>query len=61
MKYKIISEELVKNLIEFLDEIQFDSATDNTPEDMHKVNFCNWAIQELLNSYDGIIKYKVKK
>ena len=57
-RYKIISEELMKNLIEFLDEIQFDAAADNTPEDMHRVNFCNWAIQELLNSYDGYVKNK---
>ena len=48
----------MKNLIDFLDEVQFDAASENTPEDMQKVNFCNWAIQELLNSYDGIIKYK---
>ena len=61
MKYKIITEELMKNLIEFLDEIQFDAAAENTPEDMHKVNFCNWAIQELLNSYDGIIKNRGSK
>ena len=61
MKYKIITEELMKNLIDFLDEVQFDAAADNTPEDMHKVNFCNWAIQELLNSYDGIIKNKGNK
>ena len=58
MKYKIITEELMKNLIDFLDEVQFDAASENTPEDKQKVNFCNWAIQELLNSYDGIIKYK---
>ena len=49
-KYKIISEDLVKNLIEFLDEIQFDAATENTNEDMQKVNFCTWAINELMNS-----------
>ena len=61
MKYKIITEELMKNLIEFLDEIQFDAASENTPEDMQKVNFCNWAIQELLNSYDGIIATKGNK
>ena len=58
MKYKVITEELMKNLIEFLDEIQFDAAAENTPEDMQKVNFCNWAIQELLNSYDGYVRKK---
>ena len=58
MKYKIITEELMKNIIDFLDEVQFDAAAENTPEDMHKVNFCNWAINELLNSYDGYVKNK---
>ena len=51
-KYKIISEETVKNLIEFLDEIQFDAAKEASAEEMQKVNFCNWAINELLNSYN---------
>ena len=60
-KYKILSEDVVKNLIEFLDEIQFDAATENTPEDMHKINFCNWAISELLNSYDGYLRETPKK
>ena len=54
-KYKILSEDVVKSLIEFLDDVQFDAAAGDNKDDMHKVNFCNWAIQELLNSYDGII------
>ena len=60
-KYKIISEDLVKNLIDFLDEVQFDAAKDNTTEDMQKVNFCNWAINELLNSYNVIAAKDIKK
>ena len=55
-RYKLISEDLQKNLIEFLDEIQFDAAKEGTNEDMHKVNFCSWAINELLNGYDAIVK-----
>ena len=54
MKYKIIPMETIKNLIEFLDEIQFDAAKTQSPEDMQKINFCNWMINELLNGYDGI-------
>ena len=38
MKYKILSEDMVKNLVEFLDEVQFDAAKENTTEDMHKGN-----------------------
>ena len=60
-KYKIISLDLQKNLIEFLDEIQFDAAKEGSTEDMHKVNFCSYAIKELLNSMDGYLKDKPKK
>tara|TARA_Y100000310_G_scaffold83385_1_gene80081 strand:- start:237 stop:824 length:588 start_codon:yes stop_codon:yes gene_type:complete len=55
-KYKIISEELMKNLVSFLDEIQFDAVTNHDKDSIHKVNFCNWAISELINSYDARIK-----
>ena len=60
-KYKLISEDLQKNLIEFLDEIQFDAATDNDKESMHKINFCTWAITELMESYDAYVKSSGKK
>ena len=60
-KYKLISEDLQKNLIEFLDEIQFDAAKNNTTEDMHIVNFCSWAIKELSNGYDAHFKNKPNK
>ena len=61
MKYKIISAETIKNLIEFLDEIQFDAAKENSTEAHHQVNFCNWAINELLNSYDVMTANELKK
>ncbi len=55
-RYKLITEDLQKNLIEFLDEIQFDAAKEGDTESMHKVNFCSWAINELLNGYDAILR-----
>jgi len=55
MKYKLIAADVVKSIIEFLDEIQFDAAEGQTPEDYHKINFCNWIISELMNGTDGII------
>tara|TARA_Y100001963_G_scaffold102550_1_gene141144 strand:- start:1231 stop:1830 length:600 start_codon:yes stop_codon:yes gene_type:complete len=61
MKYKIIDAETIKNVIEFLDEIQFDAASESSAEDMQKVNFCNWAINELLNSYDVMTANELKK
>ena len=60
MKYKIISEDTIKNIIDFLDEIQFDAAKENTTEEMQKVNFCNWAINELLNSYNVMTLNDIK-
>ena len=61
-KYKILSADTVKSLIEFLDEIQFDAAAkENDKDSMHIVNFCSWAITELLNSYDGYLREKPKK
>ena len=60
-RYKLISTDLQKNLIEFLDEIQFDAATENDKESMHKINFCTWAIKELLDSYDAYVKSTGKK
>ena len=53
MKYKIVPDDIVKNMIEFLDEIQFDAAKDNSPDSLHRINFCNWMISELMHSIDG--------
>ena len=60
-RYKIISEDLQKNLIDFLDELQFEAAGNEDKDSMHVVNFCSWAITELLNSYDGYVKEPKKK
>ena len=53
MKYKIIPDDIVKNMIEFLDEIQFEAAASNKPGDLQRINFCNWIISELMNGLDG--------
>ena len=54
MKYKIIPEDVIKNLVEFLDEVQFEAAKmKNSPEELQKINFCNWAISQLINGMDG--------
>ena len=61
MKYKIIREDIIKNLIDFLDEIQFDAAKENSTEAHHQVNFCNWAINELINSYNVVTTKDFRK
>jgi len=60
-KYKLIKEDSIKNIIEFLDEIQFEAAKLNTTDAHHQVNFCNWAINELLNSYNVMTLRDSKK
>ena len=58
-KYILITKDLQKNLIEFLDEVQLEAAKLNTNENMHIVNFCSFAIEELLSGLDA--KFNNKK
>ena len=57
-RYILITKDLQKNLIEFLDEVQFEASKLNTTENMHIVNFCSFAIEELMNGFDARFKDK---
>ena len=59
-KYILISKDLQKNLIDFLDEVQLEAAKLNTTDNMHIVNFCSFAIEELMNGFDAYLKPKRK-
>ena len=51
MKYKIIPEDVIKSLVEFLDDVQSEAAeTKNSPKELERINFCSWAISQLINS-----------
>mgnify|MGYP003113353871 CR=1 FL=1 len=52
VKYRIIQETLMRDLVEFIDEIQFDAAKIDTPENHHLINLCNYLISCLINA-DG--------
>mgnify|MGYP003114350319 CR=1 FL=1 len=55
MKYKLLQQVVVENIIAFLDECQSEASSNLSESDsMEIVNFCNWAIKELLNAKDGI-------
>ena len=58
-KYILIPKDLQKNLVDFLDEVQLEAAKLNTTENMHIVNFCSYAIEELLSGFDA--KFREKK
>ena len=59
-KYILITRDLQKNLIDFLDEIQLEAAKLKSTENMHIVNFCSFAIEELMNGFDAELKPKRK-
>ena len=59
-KYILITKDLQKNLVNFLDEVQLEAAKLNTTDNMHIVNFCSYAIKELLDGFDAQLKYKSK-
>ena len=59
-RYILIPKDLQKNLIDFLDEVQLEAAKLNTNENMHIVNFCSFAIEELLSGLDAELKKKHK-
>ena len=59
-KYILITKDLQKNLIDFLDEVQLEAAKLKTTENMHIVNFCSFAIEELLSGFDAQLKPKRK-
>ena len=60
-KYILITKDLQKNLVDFLDEIQLEAAKLNTTDNMHIVNFCSYAIKELLDGFDAQLKSKKSK
>ena len=58
IKFRIISEKVMKDLVEFLDEIQFEAAKSGNSEDIHIINLCNHLITQLINSQEGYNYHK---
>ena len=52
VKYRIIPDTLMKDLVEFIDEMQFEAAKTDSVENHHLLNLCNYLISCLINS-DG--------
>ena len=50
VKYRVIPETLMKDVVEFIDEMQFDASKLNTTESHHVINLCNYLISCLINS-----------
>ena len=52
-KYRLVPDDIVKNLVEFLDEIQFEAAQGGTSESIQVINLCNYLISNLINSVEA--------
>ena len=50
VKYRVIPDTLMKDLVEFIDEMQFEASKTNTTESHHLLNLCNYLISCLINS-----------
>ncbi len=50
IKYRVIPDTLMKDLVEFIDEMQFEASKSNTTESHHLLNLCNYLISCLINS-----------
>ena len=50
VKYRVIPDTLMKDLVEFIDEMQFEASKTNSTESHHLLNLCNYLISCLINS-----------
>jgi hypothetical protein len=50
VKYRIIPESLMRDLVEFIDEVQFEASKVDSVENHHLLNLCNYLISCLINS-----------
>lgn len=56
MKYKLLSQAVVENLLAFLDEVQGEASMTLDEHNSKEITrFCSWAIKELLDAKDGIV------
>ncbi len=50
IKYRVIPEKLMKDLVEFIDEVQFEATKVSSVENHHLINLCNYLVSCLINS-----------
>jgi len=50
VKYRIIPETLMRDIVEFIDEMQFEASKLESTESHHVINLCNYLISCLINS-----------
>ena len=53
MKYRLLDEETLSHMIEFLDNIQIEAAKGKYKDDMDKINMCSYLISEIINANEA--------
>ena len=61
VKYRVIPETIMKDIVEFIDEMQFEASKLNTTESHHVINLCNYLISCLINSDSFTDDFSVDK
>ena len=54
MKYRLLDEETLGHMIDFLDDIQIEAAKGKYKDDMDKINMCSYLISEIINSNEAM-------
>jgi len=53
MKYRLLDEETLGQMIEFLDNIQIEAAKGKYKDDIDKINMCSYLISEIINANEA--------
>ena len=54
MKYRLLDEETLGQMIEFLDNIQIEAAKGKYKDDIDKINMCSYLISEIINASEAM-------
>jgi hypothetical protein len=54
MKYRLLDEETLGQMIDFLDNIQMEASKGKYKDDMDKINMCSYLISEIINANEAM-------
>ena len=54
MKYRLLDEETLGQMIDFLDTIQIEASKGKYKDDMDKINMCSYLISEIINASEAM-------
>ena len=54
MKYRLLDEETLGQMVDFLDAIQIEASKGKYKDDMDKINMCSYLISEIINANEAM-------